>query len=81
MGYEIKEFPRILERPPVEPADFTYGDIRNRIIAEGNDDKGTVRYATRRQFVANLTFIQKSNHIEIDSTVDQKFIKEKRKFC
>ena len=74
MGYEIKEFPRILERPPVEPTDFTYGDIRNRIIAEGNDDKGTVRYATRRQFVANLTFIQKSNHIEIDSTVDQKFI-------
>lgn len=81
MGYEIKEFPRILERPPVEPADFIYGDIRNRIIAEGNDDKGTVRYATRRQFVANLTFIQKSNHIEIDSTVDQKFIKEKKKFC
>lgn len=74
MGYEIKEFPRILERPPVEPADFTYGDIRNRIIAEGNDDNGTVKYATRRQFVANLTFIQKSNHIEIDSTVEQKFI-------
>ena len=74
MGYEIKEFPRVLARPPVEPADFTYGDIRNRIIAEGNDDNGTVRYATRRQFVANLTFTQKSNHIDIDSSIDQKFI-------
>ena len=74
MGYEIKEFPRVLARPPVEPADFTYGDIRNRIIAEGNDDNGTVRYATRRQFVANLTCTQKSNHIDIDSAIDQKFI-------
>ena len=70
MGYEIKEFPRVLARPPVEPADFTYGDIRNRIIAEGNDDNGTVRYATRRQFVANLTFTQKSNHIDIDSSIE-----------
>ena len=74
MEYEIKEFPRVLARPPVEPTDFTYGDIRNRIIAEGNDDNGTVRYATRRQFVANLTFMQKSNHIDIDSSIDQKFI-------
>ena len=70
MGYEIKEFPRVLARPPVEPTDFTYGDIRNRIIAEGNDDNGTVRYAMRRQFVANLTFMQKSNHIDIDSSID-----------
>lgn len=38
LGYEIKEFPRILARPPAEPADFTYGEIRNRIIALGGDD-------------------------------------------
>ena len=56
MGYEIKEFPRILARPPVDPNDFTYGDIRNKIIAEGGDYNGTVRYATRRTFVAGLTF-------------------------
>ena len=31
MGYEIKEFPRILARPPVDPSDFTYKDIRNRM--------------------------------------------------
>ena len=60
LGYEIKEFPRILARPPAEPADFTYGEIRNRIIALGGDDNGTVRYATRRAFVAELTFMQMS---------------------
>jgi len=49
MGYEIKEFPRVLARPPVDPSDFTYGEIRNRIIAQGDDDNGTVRYAVRRK--------------------------------
>lgn len=28
MGYVIKEFPRVLARPPVDPSDFTYGEIR-----------------------------------------------------
>ena len=73
-GYEIKEFPRVLARPPVEPSDFTYGEIRNRIIAQGGDDNGTVRYATRRAFIANLTFELKSNHIEITDSINQKFI-------
>lgn len=74
MGYEIKEFPRILARPPVEPGEFTYGEIRNRIIAQGNDDNGTVRYTTRRAFVAALTFELKSNHIEITESINQKFV-------
>lgn len=74
MGYEIKEFPRVLARPPVDPSDFTYGEIRNRIIAQGDHDNGTVRYATRRVFVANLTFELKSNYIEVDDIIDQKFI-------
>ena len=74
MGYEIKEFPRVLARPPVEPGEFTYGEIRNRIIAQGGDDNGTVRYATRRAFVASLTFELKSNHIEITDSINQKFI-------
>lgn len=73
-GYEIKEFPRLLARPPVEPSDFTYGEIRNRLIAQGDDDNGTVRYATRRTFVANLTFEQKTSHVQIDGAIDQKFI-------
>ncbi len=74
MGFEIKEFPRVLARPPIDPSDFTYNDIRNRIIAQGDDDNGTVRYATRRIFVANLTFERKSNHIDIDNLINQKFI-------
>lgn len=74
MGFEIKEFPRILARPPIDPSDFTYADIRNRIIAQGGDDNGTVRYATRRTFVASLTFEQKSSSIEVDDSINQKFI-------
>lgn len=73
MGYEIKEFPRVLARPPAEPGDFTYGEIRNRIITQGDDDNGTVRYALRRKFVAGLTFEQKSDHIDIDNLINQKF--------
>lgn len=74
LGYEIKEFPRILARPPDNPSDFTYGDIRNRIIAKGEDYNGTVRYATRRSFVAGLTFEQKACHIEVGDSINQKFI-------
>ncbi|MGJ0751430.1 hypothetical protein [Enterococcus durans] len=74
VGYEIKEFPRLLVRPPVEPSDFTYGEIRNKIIAEGNDDNGTVRYAVRRTFVAGLTFEQKSTYVDVDASINQKFV-------
>lgn len=75
MGYTIKEFPRVLARPPVDPSDFTYGEIRSKIIAQGDDDNGTVRYATRRKFVASFTFELKSNHVDIDYMINQKFIK------
>lgn len=74
LGYEIIEFPRILANPPVEPTDFTYRDIRNRIIALKKDDKGTVRYATRRDFVEKLTFKQKTCNIDVDDSINQKFI-------
>lgn len=74
MGFVIKEFPRILARPPVNPSDFTYTEIRNRIIAQGGDDNGTVRYAARRTFIASLTFEQNTSHIEVDESIDQKFI-------
>lgn len=74
LGYEIVEFPRILARPPVDPTDFTYKDIRNRIITLGRDDNGIVRYATRRAFVAELTFKQKAYNIEVDDSINQKFI-------
>ncbi len=73
LGYVIKEFTRILARPPIEPYDFTYGDIRNRLIALGKDSNGTVRYATRRSFVAELHFELKSIHLDIDDSLNQKF--------
>ena len=56
LGYQIKGFPRIIARPPADPSDFTYNDIRNRIIAQGGDENGTVRYAARKTFVSELTF-------------------------
>ncbi|HAT4317686.1 hypothetical protein JJB67_12255 [Clostridium perfringens] len=74
MGYEIKEFPRVLARPPVNPNDFTYGEIRNRIIAHGDDENGTVRYAVRRKFIASFTFELKDSHIDIDNLINQKFV-------
>lgn len=73
MGYAIKEFPRVLARPPVDPSDFTYGEIRSKIIAQGYDDNGTVRYAIRRKFVASFTFELKSDYIDIDNSINQKF--------
>lgn len=60
-GYKIKEFLSIITRPPVDPTGFTYGDIRNRIIAQGDNDNGTIMYAIRRAFVASLTFEQKDD--------------------
>lgn len=74
MGYEIKEFPRILERPPVEPNDFTYVEIRKRLIAQGKHENGTVRYASRRKFIEELTFELRAKHIEIDDMIDRKFV-------
>ena len=73
LGFEIKEFPRILARPPVDPANFTCDDIRNRIITLGQDDNGTVSYATRRAFVAELTFSQNVCNIEINYSIEKKF--------
>lgn len=74
LGYEIKEFPRILARPPVEPEKFTYDDIRGRIIALGRDDKGVVRYATRRKFIGEMTFKKNDCSIEVNDSINQKFI-------
>lgn len=63
--YIIKEFPRVLARPPIEPTNFTYSEIRNRIISNGDDDDGIVRYSTRRAFVSNLSFIHQEECHEL----------------
>jgi len=73
-GYVIEEFPRILARPPIEPYEFTYSDIRNRIISQGNDDNGAVRYATRRYFVDNLTFGRIKPHLSLNKGLEHVMI-------
>lgn len=35
MGYELKEFPRVLARPSAEPFDFTYKEIKTKLISLG----------------------------------------------
>lgn len=72
-GFVIEEFPRVLERPPKERYDFVNKEIRNKIIAEGNDDNGAVRYAQRRVLISNLTFVQKDSHIELFDAIETKF--------
>ncbi|MEG1301069.1 MAG: hypothetical protein RSC93_10225 [Erysipelotrichaceae bacterium] len=52
----IKEFPKVLARLAVDPSDFTCEEIREKIIVQGDDYNGTVRYATRRIFIASFTF-------------------------
>lgn len=74
IGYVIKEFPKVLARPPVHPAAFTYDDIRNRLASIGKIHNGVVRYADRRQYASSLTFSKKSNHVEIDIDLNQKFM-------
>ncbi len=69
-----KKFYTLVLQKCLTRSDFTYGEIRNRIIAEGDDDNGTVRYAVRRTFVARLTFEQKSTYVDIDDSINQKFI-------
>ncbi len=73
-GYILKEFPRILARPPEDPLEFVYHEIRNYIISIGKDDDGIVRYAARRIFVSNFTFKKTSSYLNIKGTLKEKFI-------
>lgn len=58
-GYFIEEFPKIIKRPPVDSFDFVNKEIRNKLLVEGKDDGGTIRYAERRKLIASLNFKQK----------------------
>lgn len=73
-GYKIQEFPRILERPPLEPYQFTYDDIRNMAIQKGMVcEDGTVKFDSRRKIVANFHFIKEEQSIKIDEKINKKF--------
>lgn len=71
-GYKIKEFPRIIDRPPEEPYSFTCNDIRNMAIEKGLSVNGTVQYKVRRNIVANMTF-EKNSTVKIGDNIDNMF--------
>ena len=74
-GYVIKEFPRILKCPPDEPSEFTYNEIRNKIMTQGKQrTNGVVPHSERRILVANLTF-QQNTTLEINDNIDSLFQK------
>lgn len=72
-GYIIEEFPRLVEHPPLDTYDFVNKQIRNKLINEGKDDDGTVRYVERRRLVSSLTFTQLDSHIELVDSIEKKF--------
>ena len=72
-GFIIKEFPRLIDHPPEEPYDFVNKEIRKKLISEGKDDNGTVRYRDRRFLVSNMTFHQRAAQIELNEAVERKF--------
>ena len=59
-GYAIKEFPRVLDRPPSDPLEFVYGEIRQKAFADRLNEGNTVTYATRRQIVHDMIFVKSS---------------------
>lgn len=72
-GYIIEEFPRTIEHPPKDSYDFVNKEIRNKLIADGKDDNGTVRYKERRKLIASLTFTQVGSHVELADAIERKF--------
>lgn len=73
--YIIKEFPRLIQKPPLDSFDFVNKEVRNRLIAEGKVKDGINEHAERRKFINNLTFEQKSTFIMLDEEIEQKFRK------
>lgn len=74
-GYVIKEFPRILNRPPSNPLDFTYNEIRNKASSLNMQKaNGAIPFAARRTIVSSLTF-EKDKYIEISGDINSLFEK------
>lgn len=74
LGYVIKEFPKVLARPPYDPLDFAYKDIVNKLVSQGKACNGVVRWATRRSFVSQFTFDFKSSNIILNDDINEKFM-------
>lgn len=74
-GYYIKQFPNILKRPPVNPSDFTYYEIRNWAFSHDLNDEEVIRYATRRRIIFELSFEKSTNFIITGKSLDDLFKK------
>ena len=71
-GYVIEEFPNILNRPPKNPNAFIYEEIRNKAFSLGLNEGNTIRYATRRQIIADMTFVRKESSVVIGETLNER---------
>ena len=74
-GYYIEEFPHVLRRPPNEPTEFTYTEIRNKAFSLGLNVNGTIPYRVRRQMVAQLTFKTNGTTLDLGESIEEKFKK------
>lgn len=74
-GYYIEQFPNVLRRPPDEPSDFVYNEIRNWAFNRGLNSGGTIQYSTRRLLVAELSFKRKSDYIDPGESIEDQFRK------
>lgn len=71
-GYKIQEFPRLLNKPPLNPSEFTVDDIRNLAFSLNLNDGNTIHYQTRRRIVEKLHFIRCEEQ-KIDEDINLKF--------
>ncbi len=74
-GYVLNDFPRLLERPPMDPNDFIYKEIRNRAVSLGKQrENGEVSYNARRNIISKFNFSLGSN-VKIVDDMKELFIK------
>ena len=72
-GYVLEEFPRVIARPPMDTYEFVNRDIRNKLLIDGRDSNGIVRWEERRKFVSGFKFKQEENYVEINYDIANKF--------